>query len=400
MVTFAAPEIAPGSPVAGRPAPAGAAASGCAEGGVARLGLTTFRNYAALILPLDAARPVVLVGANGAGKTNLLEALSLLGPGRGLRGARLEEMVPANSPPGTGWAVAARLAGPDGPLDLGTGLTPPDSRRQVRLDGLTARGPAALANHLALLWLTPAMDRLLAEAPADRRRFVDRLALGARPDHAASLAAFEQAHRRRLRLLRDGPADPAWLDGLEDAMARHGVAVAATRRATVGRLAGVLAERADGPFPAPRLALAGLVEGWLDTMPALAAEDALREHLAAHRDPDSPGDGPQRSDLVVHDAATGQPARLCSTGEQKALLIAIVLAQARLLRRLNGRPPLLLLDEVVAHLDPGRRRALFDELADLGGQPWLSGTDPGLFDGLADRAQVLSVGQGTAHPLT
>ncbi len=374
--------------------------------GARRLLLTDFRNYRETRLTLG-CEPVVLTGANGAGKTNLLEALSFLAPGRGLRGARLGDID--RRTPGCGaagpsevvraWAVAAVVETCRGPVRIGTGRDgqAAGERRVVRIDGEPARSQAALAEQLAILWLTPATDRLFIEGPAGRRRFLDRLVLGLDPEHAAHLSAYEQAARERTRLLRDGPADPAWLAALEEVMAAQGVAIAAARRELVRRLDRVC-EDSTGPFPRARLALLGTVEDWLEAMPALAAEERLARVLAENRRRDAflggAGIGPHRSDLAVSLRDKGISAELASTGEQKALLIAILLADASFLRAIRGEPPLLLLDEIAAHLDPCRRAALFEALLSEGGQVWLTGTEPELFAPLRPSAQFLSVRDG------
>jgi DNA replication and repair protein RecF len=382
--------------------------TGCALA-VTRLTLTEFRNYRTLRLQVAPA-PVVLTGANGAGKTNLLEALSFLAPGRGLRRARIGEI--GRRPTGgqaegpANWAVAAVVATPDGPVDIGTGRDPESDaateRRVVRIDGAPARSQNELARLLGVSWLTPEMDRLFIEAASGRRRFLDRLAYGFVPDHASHLAAYERAMRERARLLRDAAApDAAWLAALEHAMAENGVAVAAARRDTVDRLSRSLA-LGTGAFPRPSVAVDGTVERWLDEGPALAAEDRLRALLAGARRQDAEAggaaDGPHRSDLVVHHVGKAMPAALCSTGEQKALLVALVLAAARLQALERGAPPLLLLDEIAAHLDEARRAALFDEICALGAQAWMTGTDRRLFDALDDRAQFFTVADGALAP--
>ena len=389
---------------------------------VSRLRLTDFRNYRAARLVLG-DEPVVLTGVNGAGKTNLLEALSFLAPGRGLRGAKLAEIdrrgagAEATAAAAAGWAVAAAIATGRGHVEIGTGRdlgaaasdpsTPPGAeRRIVRIDGIPAKSQASLGERLGVLWLTPAMDRLFLEGPSSRRRFLDRLVLAVDPAHAVHVGAYEQALRERSRLLRealllDRPADPAWLAALEQVLAEQGVAVAARRREVVRRLDRTCAE-AEGPFPRARLTLKGVVEGWLDEMPALAAEDKLAAALASGRREDAQGGGaaigPHRSDLAVA-VANGTAAGLASTGEQKALLISIVLAQARLRQALRGDAPLLLLDEVAAHLDAGRRAALFAAVVKLEGQAWVTGTDAALFAALRGRAQFLSVAAGTLSPI-
>jgi len=377
-----------------------------------RIVLSDFRSYrrAELAAP---ARPVVLFGPNGAGKTNLLEAISLLIPGRGLRRARIAEIERrrgAGEAPGAGWAIFATLDTPAGERSIGTGRDPerslgPDraaeddasDRRVVRIDGAPARGQAALAELVHLLWLTPEMDRIFADGASERRRFLDRIVLGFVPDHARNLAGYEQAMRERNRLLKDGRLDETWLGALEQTMAETGVAVAAARRQVVGRLA-IAAEAALGPFPIPDLALAGETEAELAAGPALAAEDALRRRLAEGRRADAEAGralaGPHRSDLVVHHRTKAMPAALCSTGEQKALLVALVLAAARLLKLQRGAAPLLLLDEIAAHLDAERRAALFDEIEALAAQAWMTGTDAHLFSALGGRAAFFNVADG------
>jgi DNA replication and repair protein RecF len=356
---------------------------------VVRLVLTDFRNYRSARLDLEAG-PVVVTGPNGAGKTNLLEAVSFLSPGRGLRHARLGEIDRrdgASEPGATGWAVAATVETRRGPVSIGTGRIGPGrdaaggERRVIRIDGEPALGQAALGERLGVLWLTPQMDRLFVEGPAGRRRFLDRLVLGLDPAHATRVAGYEQALRERSRLLRDGPADPAWLAALEEVMAQQGVAVAAGRRDAIERLDRMCAA-ADGPFPRARLNLVGTIEDWLGTMPALEAEERFKAALVQNR----PGDalaggaalGPHRSDLGVVHGEKGIAAESASTGEQKALLIAILLAHAALQRASRGEPPLLLLDEVAAHLDATRRAALFEALAELESQVSITGSDVAL----------------------
>jgi DNA replication and repair protein RecF len=370
--------------------------------GVTRLVLTDFRNYREARLSLG-TEPVVLTGPNGAGKTNLLEALSLLAPGRGLRGAKLSEIDRRADrgceAPRSGWAVAAVVATQHGAVRIGTGRDAAvGERRVVRIDGETVRGQMVLGERLGVIWLTPPMDRLFLDGPSGRRRFLDRLVLGFDPAHASRVNAYEQALRERSRILRDGPADPAWLAALEEVMAEQGVAVAAGRREAVQRLDSTCAE-AEGPFPRARLTLVGAVEGWLEAMPALAAEAEFASALAGNRQSDAQIGGaiigPHRSDLAVELADKGIAAEFASTGEQKALLISIVLAHSTLLRAIRGQPPLLLLDEIAAHLDAGRRAALFEALLRLDGQVWLTGTDEALFAPLRCQAQFLSVHDGT-----
>lgn len=378
---------------------------------VMRLTLTDFRNYAASRLHSD-GRSLVLTGLNGVGKTNILEAVSFLAPGRGLRRARLGEVTRtdagADAPTeGRSWAVAADIDGPDGPVTIGTGLDPEPGavreRRVVRIDGEAGRAQSALAEYLAVVWLTPQMDGLFIEGPGARRRFLDRLVYAADPAHAGRVSAYEQAMRERARLLSEygANADAVWLDALEATMAEKGMAVAAARRDMVGRLAAFIdagTEDAGTPFPGAELALGGGPEGWLDEMPALAAEERLRLQLADDRRRDAADgrtrSGPHRTDLEVRHAEKQRPAAQCSTGEQKALLIGLVLAHARMQGVERGAAPILLLDEVVAHLDKERRKALFDLIDGLKSQAWLTGTDPGLFDGMRGRATFYSVADG------
>jgi DNA replication and repair protein RecF len=375
-------------PSRGLPAPAAEAGEGLS---LSRLTLTDFRSYAYLRLEAD-GRPVVLTGANGAGKTNLLEALSFLVPGRGLRGAHLAEVGRQGG--GPEWAVAARFATPDGSLDIGTGQAAGD-KRTVRINGETVKNQSALAEHLSIHWLTPQMDRLFLEGPQARRRFLDRLVFGADPAHAGRVAAYEHAMRERLRLLREGQGDAAWFSALEDTMATKGVAVAAARLEVADRLAVFCAGQPPGPFPRAGLAVKGVVEDWLRGRPALEVEDRLKEALRGRRAEDAAegatGIGPHRSDLAVVHLGKNRAADLCSTGEQKGLLLALVLANARMQAAERGAVPILLLDEVVAHLDAVRRQALFDDLLDLGAQAWMTGTDTALFAPLGDRAQFFTV---------
>ncbi len=373
---------------------------------VSRLRLNDFRSYHSLHLDIG-PEPVVLTGPNGAGKTNILEALSYLSPGRGLRRARLGD-VTRHGHTG-GWAVSARVydAATGTASDIGTGTADaaaPDGaaeRRLIRIDGQAGRGPASLAEVLSLSWLTPRMDRLFQDEAPSRRRFLDRLLYGVDAQHARRVSAYERALRERARLLKTGEGNAAWLGALEETMAAHGVAVAAARRDGVARLAQGLAA-ADGPFPAAALAVVGTLESWLDTLAAVEAETRFRIELERSRGRDAETGGaalgPHRSDLAVTHLATGLPAQQCSTGEQKALLIAIVLADARVKAVQGGVVPLLLLDEVVAHLDAGRREALFGQILDLGAQAWLTGTDREMFAPMVGSAQYLGVAESRVNP--
>jgi DNA replication and repair protein RecF len=370
---------------------------------VSRLRLTDFRCYATARLDLD-ERPVILTGPNGAGKTNMLEAVSLLAPGRGLRGARLDNIARSGGKDGNGdadggWAVAASIATPDGKREIGTGRSPDGgTRRVVRIDGAPAKSQAVLGEHVSAVWLTPQMDRLFTDGSTGRRRFLDRLVFGFDAAHAGRVSGYDHAMRERSRLLRDGAGDDTWLSSLERKMAERGVAIAAARREMTARLAR-LCGTPSGPFPGAEVTVTGSVEEWLDEAPALTVEDRLQAALRDSRPHDASAGGaavgPHRSDLKVRHLAKDMPAELCSTGEQKALLIAVVLANARLQTAERGRVPLLLLDEVAAHLDEVRREALFEEILSTGSQAWLTGTDPALFASLGDRAQKVAVEDAT-----
>jgi len=371
---------------------------------VRQIRLTDFRNYRQLRLDCDVS-PVVLVGGNGAGKTNLLEALSFLVPGRGLRRARLDDVCRRvrDDEPSASWAVAATIDTPEGRLAIGTGLEPAKSegglaRRVVRIDGRPVPSQTALGRHVAAVWLTPQLDRLFLDGASERRRFLDRLVTALHPEHAGNVAAYENALRQRARLLGEGNRDPHWFTALEDTMARHGVALATNRADTVHRL-DAAARLGVGPFPRAALAMAGEIDGWIASMAALDAEDRLRDALAAARLRDAESGttscGPHRSDLAVRHLDLDLPAAEGSTGQQKAILVSIALAHARLVALSRGRPPLLLLDEIAAHLDAERREALFDEVVALGVQSWMTGTDAELFKPLAGRAQILRVTGGS-----
>ncbi|MBV9840274.1 MAG: DNA replication/repair protein RecF [Sphingomonadaceae bacterium] len=347
---------------------------------VVRLALTDFRNHASLFVEVQAGF-VLLTGENGAGKTNILEALSLLTPGRGLRGAALSEMARSDGP--GGFAVAARLRD-DSEIGTGTQAAAPE-RRQVRVNGANAAANA-LGERLSVLWLTPAMDRLFSESPGGRRRFLDRLVLALAPAHAHHAARYEAAARARNKLLADPEgADPAWLTALERGMAEHGAAIALARADTVAALDAHLAAAPAGPFARARIALSGWQPAAGDAQAAFTAE--LRSGRGRDAAAGRALAGPHRSDLAVTHAGKGQPAERCSTGEQKALLLGLVLAHADLVAERSGRAPLMLLDEVAAHLDPSRRAALFERLA-AADQVWMTGTEAALFAGVGEATRL------------
>jgi DNA replication and repair protein RecF len=374
---------------------------------LSRLTLTNFRSYHAAQVTLERAGPVVLTGANGAGKTNLIEAISLLAPGRGLRRATLEEL--AFSEGDGGWAVNAELEGMLGLATLGTGIDPPAgedaaSARKFRIDREPANTAIAFADHLRIVWLVPAMDRLCNGPASERRRFLDRLVLAVDAGHSTRVAALERSLRSRNRLLEEPHSDPHWLDAIEHETAEVAVAVAAARVETVTRLAAALAnERAIAPeFPRAELALDGWIERLLPATSATEIEDRYRALLKGNRPRDAAAgrtlEGPHLSDLRVAFTAKRIDAADASTGEQKALLIRLVLAHAGLIREMTGFAPLLLLDEVIAHLDPARRGALYDALAGLGVQVWMTGADPAAFGDIVARAQTFEVRNGSVRP--
>ena len=360
---------------------------------LARLALTGFRNFASLTWRPE-GRVAVFYGPNGCGKTNLLEAVSLLVPGRGLRGARLSDLPRWG---GSTWAVAGRFSTLQGELDIGTGTPPegPAERRVFRLDGVAPRSQAEIAARVAMVWLTPQMDRLFQEGAAGRRRFLDRLVYALEPGHAREVAAHDAAMAQRNRLLAEGGSDAAWLTGLEEVMARHAVAAAAARMALVERLNAVLRRGAAGAFPAAMLTLDCPIAGRLAGGPALAAEEWLRAALAERRAVDgaagSASLGAHRADMGLADAESGLAAAASSTGQQKALLVGVVLGHAALLAEARGFAPLLLLDEPAVHLDPARRAALFAAVLALPAQVLLSGTDRETFLGLRGVAEALQI---------
>ena len=380
---------------------------------IERLQLTNFRNYRTLTLSVG-PEPVVLTGANGSGKTNLLEAVSLLTSGQGLRRAPYPELARIG---GTAWAVAARLNAPSGQVDVGTGLVdgaqggfgsaPGAGRggRIVRIDGHTHSGSGVLAEHVEMVWLIPAMDGLFMGPASERRRFLDRLISGLHPGYRSLLGQFERATQQRNRLLADEVRESARLEPFERVMAEAGVAIAAVRAGAVAELVAAVDARRDAGgdslFPWAELAVVGTLETALAERPAVEVEDSYCAQLAADRERDRAAgralEGPHRSDLAVGHGPKELPAKVCSTGEQKALLIGLLLAHCdAIAQRQDGAMPILILDEITAHLDPLRRAALFDEIVAMGTQAWMSGTDPDAFAALSGRGQFLRVEDGRA----
>ena len=369
---------------------------------VRRLSLTNFRSYHAAQIDVGAG-PVVLVGPNGAGKTNLIEAISFLAPGRGLRRATLEDV--AFSEGDGGWAVSTEIEGALGLATLGTGIEPPIGEdtphsRKCRIDREPVASAAAFADHLRVIWLIPAMDALFNGPASERRRFLDRLVLAVDAEHTTRVSALERSLRSRNRLLEDARPDPHWLDAVEHETAELAVAVTALRVEAVGRLQATLAARSEkaSPFPAAEIALDGWMEKLVAHHPAVEIEDRYRAVLKENRARDAAAgrtlDGPHLTDLAVGHAGKGIAAADASTGEQKALLIGLVLAHAGLLAEMSGFAPLLLLDEVIAHLDPLRRAALYAELEKLGAQVWMTGADAAQFAEIEARAEVFEVSPG------
>jgi DNA replication and repair protein RecF len=369
---------------------------------ITHLSLTNFRSYHAATVEVSGPGAVVLIGPNGAGKTNLLEAISFLSPGRGLRRATLEEAA-FNEGDGS-WAVSAEIEGMLGLATLGTGVEPPAGddtslTRQYRIDREKVGSAVAFTDHLRIIWLIPAMDQLFNGPTSERRRFFDRLVLAVDGTHSTRVNALERSLRSRNRLLEENSGDAHWLDAVERETAELAVAVAAGRVETAARLSAEL-ENADNasPFPAATLALDGILEHMLAEHSAAQVEDRYRALLAENRARDAAAgrtlEGPHLTDLAVRFAAKDIPAADASTGEQKAMLIRLILAHAALIKGMAGAAPVLLLDEVVAHLDPGRRAALYDELTRLGAQVWMTGADPTLFVEIAGRAEVFDVSPG------
>jgi DNA replication and repair protein RecF len=372
---------------------------------ILRLTLTHFRNYRAATLETH-GDVIVLAGPNGAGKTNCIEAISFLSPGRGLRRATLED-VADNQGDGS-WAVSAQVEGALGLATLGTGIDAPVAdaasvSRRCRIDREPVTSATAFGDHLRMVWLTPAMDGLFLGPASERRRFFDRLVLAIDSEHSARVAALDRSLRSRNRLLEVRNYDDHWCDAIERETAELAVAVAAMRGQTVARLGAMLRARGQSsPFPSAQIMLDGWMENALMSEPATAVEDRYREILRQGRARDAIAgrtlDGPHLTDLQVIYAPKNMPARDASTGEQKALLIGLVLAHAGLVADMTGITPLLLLDEVVAHLDPRRRAALFDELSRLGAQVWMTGADPAAFADVARSGEIFAVESGEITP--
>jgi len=364
---------------------------------LSRLKLTDFRNYAAVSLDMD-GRHVVLTGDNGAGKTNLMEAVSFLSPGRGLRRAAYSDVTRVGA--SAGFSIFTELEGMEGGVEIGTGAdtTDENTARKLRINGTTAKTADELTDHLRVLWLTPSMDGLFTGGSSDRRRFLDRLVLSLDPAHGRRASDFERAMRSRNKLLDEGRFDPSWLSGIEQQMASLGIAMALARQEMLGLLTRLIEEtRETSPFPSAALALSGFMDGQF-ARPAVDLEDDYAAMLADSRYRDAAAgrtlDGPHRADLLVRHREKQMEAERCSTGEQKALLVGLILAHAKLVANLTGHAPLLLLDEIAAHLDEGRRAALFDLIDSLGGQAFMTGTDRSMFSTLGERAQFLTVSDG------
>lgn len=364
---------------------------------LSRLKLTDFRNYATAGLELD-GRHVVLTGDNGAGKTNLMEAVSFLSPGRGLRRATYGDVTRVGAH--GGFSIFAALDGMEGEVEIGTGVDTTDesTSRRLRINGTPAKTADELTDHLRLLWLTPSMDGLFTGGSSERRRFLDRLVLSLDPAHGRRASDFERAMRSRNKLLDERRFDPSWLSGIEEQMATLGIAMAMARREMLGLLVRLIEEtRETSPFPSASLDLAGFMDGQFDR-PAVDLEDEYAAQLAESRYRDAAAgrtlEGPHRADLLVRHRDKRMDAARCSTGEQKALLVGLIMAHARLVANLTDQAPILLLDEIAAHLDESRRAALFDLIDALGGQAFMTGTDRSMFAALGNRAQFFTVADG------
>ena len=368
---------------------------------ISSLSLSHFRNYHDARIEIS-SKPVVITGSNGSGKTTILEAVSLLAPGRGLRRAKLSDIgnVRSQQP----WAVAAKAAGQHGEVQIGTGLDPEqEDRRIVKIDGKLVRGQGELSNHLVMFWLTPQLEQLFQEGTSAERKFMDRLVYGFDPSHATRMNAYEQAMRDRNRLLQEHRRDNHWLDALEQTMAEHAASIAASRLEALAEINHAMT-LATHSFPRSHLA----VTGWLEDQlmrgePAVMAEEGFRRALAENRAVDAAAGrallGVHRSEFQVLHLGKQMPAAQCSTGEQKAVMLSIVLAQTRSIMRLKGQVPILLLDEMIAHLDATRRLELFEEICQTQAQVWMTGTDADLFADLGNKAQAFRIEEGKVFSL-
>ena len=367
---------------------------------ISSLKLHNFRCYDQAALHDLTRGLIVLYGPNGAGKTNALEAISLLSPGRGLRTAKNIEMQCQKG--GDAWAISATIENHATQIQIGTGLDAASEKRLIRIQGEPVKSQAALADHVACVWLTPQMDRLFIDSSGHRRRFLDRLVFAFDPGHAGRVSRYENALSQRSKLLREGRADPTWLNGLESQITEAGIAIAAARIDFVNLLQSVCDAATQTHFPRAQLNVSGSLEELLLKAPALEVEEIFAHQLKSSRDKDAitggAASGPHKSDLRVIYAAKDMAADQCSTGEQKALLIGIILAHAHLIKSERGMPPILLLDEVAAHLDENRRAALYAILTETGGQAWLTGTDENLFSSIRDQAQFFHVENAEIHP--
>ncbi len=374
---------------------------------ISRLSLTSYRNYSSLTIEPD-QRPIVLTGSNGSGKTNLMEAVSLYSSGTGLRRAAYADLAKMNS--STPWAISAKIHTAHGDFTIGTGLSPKSqmgerASRIVRVDGEPS-STNALSDYLHISWLTPAMDGLFTGPASERRRFLDKLISCFDPGYQKRINQFERAMRQRNKLLEADNIQPVLFEGLEVQMAEIGVSIAATRCEAIAQLAGTIYTRKESKnntFPWAELSLEGDLETWLADYPAVEAEDLYIRALAQGRMRDRAAKrtltGPHRSDLLVNHGPKAMPARYCSTGEQKALLVGLVLAHTELVKQINsGAAPIVLLDEIAAHFDEERRAGLFAEILDLGVQAWMTGTDSEMFASFGENAQFFTVDNGKVGP--
>ena len=363
---------------------------------VSQLSLQNFRNYDEARFENIQSGFVILHGANGAGKTNILEAISLLSPGRGIRSARVQDIQNSEKP--SPWGLSSRIATDGGDVKIGTGLDVQTSRRTIRINGAPAKSQTALSDYVACVWLTPQMDRLFMESVGTRRRFLDRMVFTFDPGHSGRVARYENAMRQRAKLLEEGNSDPKWLSGIEAQMAETGIAISAARIDFIERLQNAIdkgEQNEEQFFPKARIHLKGTVEELLNNTPAVEAEKLLKYQLEESRNHDrqniGTATGPHKTDMQVYFASRNMLAGQCSTGEQKALLIGLILAQARMMAAERGFVPILLLDEIAAHLDEERRGALFERLQALNSQVWMTGTDTKSFSAIANQSQFFEI---------